>query len=513
MAGDLVPFLVSLLRDVVRFCEAASGIKLRSYQQAAAQAIVDSVVRRKGLTFVVIFPRQSGKNELQAQIEAYLLLLFSMAEAEMVKVSPTWKPQSQNAMRRLERVLKKNLLTRLQWKKEQGYLYSLGMARIYFLSGAPTSNIVGATASTLLECDEAQDVLVEKWDKEINPMAASTNATRVFWGTAWSSQTLLAREKHAALEAEKADGVRRLFQVTADEVAKEAPAYGKFVAAEIQKLGREHPFVRSQYYCEEINQEGGMFPAARVALMQGEHPCLDGPQAGEIYAFLMDVGGEDESSGEAANARRHDATALTIVRIDLELLGELSAPRYRVVHRRLWTGTRHAALFGQIMALYALWQPRKILCDATGVGAGLASFLENRLNPGREKGGGIVVPFIFSEKSKSDLGWDFLAVVETGRFLDHRPPSPGADGSQAALQALFRLQMRHCQMEILPGPGRRLRWGVPDALRAPSSGELVHDDLLISAALCAVLDEMPWGIAESAVVTAADPLHGLREIY
>ena len=88
----------------------------------------------------------------------------------------------------------KNLIVRTLWKKESGYIYKLNTARIYFLSGGPEANIVGATASTLLEVDEAQDVQIAKFDKDINPMAASTNATRVFWGTAWTSKTLLARE-------------------------------------------------------------------------------------------------------------------------------------------------------------------------------------------------------------------------------------------------------------------------------------------------------------------------------
>jgi hypothetical protein len=37
-----------------------------------------------------------------------------------------------------------------------------------------------------------------------------------------------------------------------------------------------------------------------------------------------------------------------------------------------------------------------------------------------------------------------------------------------------------------------LRWSVPDATRDPKTGELVHDDLALSAALCAVLDEQDW---------------------
>ncbi len=119
-----------LLRDPALFAEHAGGMRLRGYQQAAGRAIVDSVVQRAGRTFVVVFPRQSGKNELQAQLEAYLLLLFSTTGGEMVKVSPTWKPQSLNAMQRLERVLDYNVFTQGAWRKEQGYIYRLGRAAI-----------------------------------------------------------------------------------------------------------------------------------------------------------------------------------------------------------------------------------------------------------------------------------------------------------------------------------------------------------------------------------------------
>ena len=208
MDKGLIQVCKEILRDVNRFCEEASGIRLRSYQQQVAEAIADSAIQEKGLSFVVIFPRQSGKNELQAQLEAYLLSICSVQPEEIVKVSPTWKPQSLNAMRRLERVIKHNLFCRGRWTKRSGYIYQFGEAMIHFLSGAPTSSIVGATASLLLECDEAQDVEISKWDKEIAPMAASTNATRVFWGTAWTSRTLLARELRAARLAEQSDGIR-----------------------------------------------------------------------------------------------------------------------------------------------------------------------------------------------------------------------------------------------------------------------------------------------------------------
>ncbi len=172
---NLEELLKKLLRDVVLFVRNASGLKLRRYQVDVARAVIDSVVHQKGYSFVVIFPRQSGKNELQVQLQVYLLTLFADQSYEMVQISPTWRPQTENAMHKLEDVLSRNLLVHDRWTKSHGHIYQVGMARLNFLSGSPNANIVGATANLLLSVDEAQDILPAKYDKEIAPMAASTN--------------------------------------------------------------------------------------------------------------------------------------------------------------------------------------------------------------------------------------------------------------------------------------------------------------------------------------------------
>ncbi len=79
--NEFIPHYKWLLRDPERFAHVASGIKLRSYQRGVLSAIFDSVLNQRGLSFVVIFPRQSGKNELQAQLEAYLLFMYSPGPA------------------------------------------------------------------------------------------------------------------------------------------------------------------------------------------------------------------------------------------------------------------------------------------------------------------------------------------------------------------------------------------------------------------------------------------------
>lgn len=492
------------LQDPYLFARAFGKIRLRSYQTEVIRAVARSVLLRQGLTFVVMFPRQSGKNEVQAQLEAYLLTCLQDCEAEIVKISPTWKPQSLNAMRRLQRVLERNDLLRGGWVKENGYIYRIGRARIFFLSGEPHSNIVGATASALLEVDEAQDVAIEKFDKEIAPMAASTNATRVLWGTAWTSQTLLARELRLARQAQQQDGIRRVFIAGADQVAAEAPAYARFVAEQAARLGRQHPLIRSQYYSEEIDGQGGLFPAQRRARMIGSHRLLDRPQSGEIYAFLLDVAGADETASASLESETlrnpaRDATALTIVALErgasADPLGR--APVYRCVQRRLWVGVRHSDLYLELRDLAEAWRPWRVVADATGVGAGLVDFLSRAL-PGR------VIPFTFTAASKSKLGWDFLALVESGRWKE------AADAEQDEAGRLFLRQLDLCQYEILPGPEKRMRWGVPDGSRDPLSGQPAHDDLLISAALSTVLDDQPLPSAgETLIVPGRDPLRDL----
>ncbi len=518
--------------DVGRFTQCGAGLTLRGYQREVARAVVESVINEQGLSFAVMFPRQSGKNETQAQLEAYLLLLLSESPAEIVKISPTRSPQAENAMRRLERVLAANCATRERWKKENGYIYRVGQARMYFFSGSPEANIVGATASTLLEVDEAQDVLVEKFDKDIALMAASTNATQIFWGTAWTSHTLLARELRAARRAEAEDGIRRCFVLTGQEVAAEVPAYGKYLARQVARLGRSHPLIRTQYFCEEIDGAAGMFPPERRAKMRGTHPRLRVPRRGMQYALLVDVAGEDEAAlrGEAALAHPgRDLTALMVVEVSLERL-EDSAVRgavYRVVDRCQWHGTGHTRLQENLALLAEHWKARYVVVDATGVGAGLAAFLRRAL-PRR------VIPFLFTASSKSKLGWDFLAVVESGRFRDWQPGAEGelagvldAPGGPESLRdywaatgdcvredgrAAFYRQLDACQMDVSPGPEQRMRWGVPEGRRDPLNGEPLHDDLLLSAALCAVLEEQDWALnAPALVIPGRDPLRDLDE--
>jgi hypothetical protein len=263
-------------------------------------------------------------------------------------------------------------------------------------------------------------------------------------------------------------------------VAAELPAYGEHVAARIAQLGETHPFIRTEYCLEELDSQGGLFPPARQAQMRGEHPRRWQAEPGKAYALLLDVAGEDEDQPEEvearSRARRRDATALTVVEVGRETvaLELVRRPTYRVVARYLWVGHKHTALLQQLIDLArTVWRAQWVVVDATGIGATLASFLSSALTrPGRQ-----VLPFVFSQSSKSDLGWAFLGTIDSGRFKDY------ADDGEKDTR-LWWQQVADCRYTVLPGPGTVMRWAVPD-----SKG---HEDLLVSAALVGVLEGLDW---------------------
>jgi len=507
--------LVSLLTDPLDFTRQAAGVALRPYQAAIFPPLLDSIRNHTGDTFILVLPRQSGKDEVLIHLQAFLLYSYaSPLDVGIVVVNPTYHPQTQRALQRFDLLLDRNRLTRSRWRKSGRFTRVLGRARVSFLSGDSNSNVVGDTASLLLIVNEAQDLRPARYYSKFLPMTASTNATRLLAGTIWTSDSLLSREIRLARQAEGRDGRQRVFMVAAEGVGAVLPPYAEHVRQVVRDHGRQHPFVKTQYFNEELDAQSSLFPPARLALIRSLPPFsekMEGAGGGSEkmeaaaggsgegcsapIAFLLDVAGQDEtlisaSSGllldrdpSLANAAR-DSVALSIVAVDLSTLESLKGPTYRVLGRRSWTGLDHLTVFGQLKALGESWRPGHIVIDATGVGEGLWAMLE-REYPGR------VTPVKYSSVVKSDIGYRFLSIIGSGRFRDTVPEQRVDD------------QYRACQAEILPGPAKLLRWGVPDGARN-SFGELIHDDHLMADSLVAILDRMEWSISFPSVIIQRD---------
>ena len=119
----------------------------------------------------------------------------------------------------------------------------MGRAQQTFLSAEPTASVVGATADTLLELDEAQDVDRDKFIKEFRPMGATGNATTVLYGTPWDGGTLLESMAEENRELERQDGVRRDFRFDWEAVAACSPLYRRVRGGGARPAGRGAPAV------------------------------------------------------------------------------------------------------------------------------------------------------------------------------------------------------------------------------------------------------------------------------
>ncbi|MDQ3692157.1 MAG: hypothetical protein M3464_00820 [Chloroflexota bacterium] len=319
------------------------GYQLREYQLEPARAIVASVDNRLGRSLAAVFSRQSGKDEVLAQVLAYLLTTYQTRGGSIVVAAPTFRPQAALSRDRLLdrlRLLGTGDISAVR----DGYVVQFGRASARFLSAAPVANARGQTADLLLVANEAQDIDPAVWDAVFDPMAASTNATTLFMGTVWSQETLLARQLRYLEAIERRDGERRVWRVPWDRVAVELRAYGERVRARIEQFGIDHPFIQTEYFLNELEGAGSLFPPHRLAQLRGDHrrrhaADLDQMRAGRRYALLLDVAGEEEAGtgpGAFNDASRRDSTALTVVEIEPGRL-----PIYRVVDRMAWTGVRH----------------------------------------------------------------------------------------------------------------------------------------------------------------------------
>jgi len=460
------------------FAQRILGRPLYPYQREIAEAILASIQGSHGRIFSVMMARQSGKNQLSAILEAYLLATRS--QGTIVKAAPTFEPQIINSRLRLLSMLDTPFTRNRIWTSH-GYIVGLAPSanpvllrahsgpRVMFYSAGDESNVVGATADLLLEIDEAQDVTREKFDRDFRPMASTKNATTILYGTAWTDSTLLAQQRAYNLELEQRTGLRCHFEYDWRALAAINPAYRTFVEQEIARLGADHLAIQTQYMLRPISGAGYFLNALQRTLLQGTHLWEDVPQNEGWYIAGMDVAGEERQNpaaaysihpiGASSTRSKRDSTVMTIGRVHFN---ELNLPCIEVVHHQWWTGLPHAEQYAATAALVEQWNLRSLAIDATGLGAGLASLLEDRF--GKER----IIRFTFSRPSKSRLAYALLTLLNSGRLKLYAAQQAPRQTYEECWQQLRQARYR------LPAPE------VLDIYVDPTDG---HDDFLISLAL------------------------------
>jgi len=304
-------------------------------------------------------------------------------------------------------------------------------------------------------------------------MGATTNVTTVHYGTTWDDSTLLEEVKQTNLELERKDGIKRHFRYDWQEVARYNPDYQAYVEAERARLGEEHPLFRSQYRLLPIRGGGGFLSASHKVQLQGEHLRYRRRKPDKAYVAGIDLAGEAEEE-EGARLRvlkpRQDSTVVTIGELDYSICDDVNKrPRIKVVEHYWWTGRKHTELYLQLVdILKNVWRCKRIVVDATGVGEPVSSFLKQSL-------GSRVIPFTFTQLSKSELGFGLLAAINAGRLKVYK-----GDGSDEYKEFWFEMEKAKSQFR----PSQTMNFYVD-----PGEG---HDDFLMSLALVVEAGSQYW---------------------
>ena len=502
-----------ILRDPALFSANVIQIPLHPYQLTPFHALRQSILGQQGREFLIVMPRQAGKNEFVAHLLVYLLNLYQFRTESVVFGAIG------DGIGRMTRRLEERLTNRwnqFNWRKgSKPIRRGLGGTNVYFLSTHPNAAARGETATLLLVIDELQDNDASHLETVFEPMRAARNATALYIGTVRKTSDALWQKKIQLERQQQADGIQRVFMVSPDEVTTCNPAYKNFLAAKVKRFGRHHPIIASEYFLEPIDTEVTLFDQRRQALMRGKHLREHTPRSNYPRVATIDIGGEDEAATDPVaklNNPRRDYTTITIF--------EWVAETWQAVDVMVDQGTKHfqnhagrTNLADQIVAYLQLWEVTHIIVDASGIGAGMASYLA-------EKFENRVTKFTFNAAIKAQLGSDFLALIERGKFQYFTEETGGIPLSDSWW---FWQQCTACDFD-LPDGGRfekDLKWGVPNTKKVTVASEkyLVHDDRLLSAALITIADKLlteqklHLGTAESHIIEAPDPLDTDLEPY
>src|SRR5438309_8438632 len=254
--------------------------------------------------------------------------------------------------------------------------------------------------------------------------------------------------EHARFENRRLEGSDRLQRTCTypwAAVAAHVPSYRTHALTQLARMGAERPISRSQCPNETLNAVGRLFSESQLSQIASpqSYPVVE--EARELptetrrhrsYIAGIDLAGDDEEAEDAilrALQPQRDSTAVTIAHVTWETTPVPStnwarlpewevkaiAPMPAGAARR-----KHRELFPKLIDLLKnVWRCQSITVDATGIGAGIASFLVGGL------GADLVHPFVFSAVSKSDLGYQLLSAVNSGRLkITPSNPLPPAGG-------------------------------------------------------------------------------------
>ena len=243
------------------------------YQQRIDEAVIKGLfesMEGKAVEIPIRFPRQSGKTTAVVDIIEFLLANFKRYFGRPLRIG-IFAPEKEQATTDFDRlklqfseIMSYGFTTRTKsegdvkfpekWNSKAIRIYKRKtgdfLGEVYIFPITKTSNPESKTLDLII-IEECQDVNDEKMKNAVFPMGASTNAPRIYIGSAGYKICFFKRELENnpnAVQISLEDVFkerRELARITGD---KTHLLYEAFVKSEINKYGKEDPYIRTQYF-------------------------------------------------------------------------------------------------------------------------------------------------------------------------------------------------------------------------------------------------------------------------
>ena len=358
-----------------------SGLQpLKPYQQTIAQAVLESVLHNRGLTFTVEIAHHGGAEEISAHLELFLLSAHALSGARHVKVTP--EPSTQ-AAERLTQLLDSRQTAGL-WSQE-AHEVRVGRARQIFFDPTMLERIsgsVGLGPVGLLEIAEAQTMDGDTYRRHLAPLTEGSGATIVLYGFPWNGSTWFERQKEENRQTERRDGLQRHFRVPWQKVAQHNPLYTPYVAQEQARYGEEHPLFQSRYDLRPMALNAPLLSPALRRSLQGAHLRRSSPQPGKSYIASIRVIRRTPATrlqGNTILSGLGETLVVTIAEWE-PAQSHRSGPTLRVVEHRWWQSRGLARESAPLVHLLRnVWKCRRVVVEATDAIPELATVLRQTL--------------------------------------------------------------------------------------------------------------------------------------
>jgi hypothetical protein len=383
--------LARSLEDPAFEAEVVAHRPLRGRQVEVVNRVEQHIAEHNGGVMTVMLPRQIGKNEISAILQRRHLLArqYSKKYECWIRTAPTHKPQIVNSKKRLRELMRVSdskkimypLFNGAKLQREEGYIWRVGNAAVEFLSSGPNANVVGGTASTALDMDEAHKISKEKFDEDFMPFTASTNAGTLLWGVGGNGLDTL----QAYRELNEANGDDHLnIHIPAPYWMDINDTYAAHVESRIKALGADHPIILTQYWLQSIAALGRYLNDKNIkALFSGDHYRHTTPVHDVEYQMLVDVAAANEDFDPdditaGFEETTTDSTIIILYQVTQEV-GSNGLFPVLLIRNIIWrTGTSLEDDEAEIDQIIQDWQPSQVTIDAIGVGRQIAESMQQK---------------------------------------------------------------------------------------------------------------------------------------